>query len=108
MICKSEVYQQDGAPAHTTRLVTGCLRFEGIEYIKDWPGNSPGLNPIENFWYLIKRNLQGKDISSVSKLQAAIEASWNNLDLAKLRSLALSLPRHLKAVLKRKGHPTKY
>lgn len=88
----ARVFQLDGAPLHMAKIVTSWLEDCQVGFNKDWPGNSPDLNPIENLWYLIKCDLQGKDVSSVPKLQVAIEASWNNLDPAKLRNLALSLP----------------
>ena len=71
----ARVFQQDGAPPHMAKIVTSWLEDCQVEFIKDWPGNSPDLNPIENLWYLITHDLQGEDVSSIPKLQAAIEAS---------------------------------
>lgn len=102
------VFQQDGAPAHTAKSITTWLNDCGISFMKDWPGNSPDLNPIENVWHIVKRDLQGKDVSSVAKLEVAIKESWANIPPDHLLNLAKSLPRRLAAVLKRKGLPTKY
>lgn len=102
------VFQQDGAPAHTAKSITTWLDDCRVSFIKDWPGNSPDLNPIENLWHMVKKDLQGKDVSSVPKLEAAIRVSWANTSPQHLHNLATSLPRRLKAVKKRKGHPTKY
>jgi len=107
-ICRSEVYQQDGAPAHTAKLVTGWLDFVGIEYIKDWPGNSPDLSLIENLWALMKAQLRKHDTSSVPKLVAALQDIWGNFSPSTLQNLALSVPRRLRSCLKNKGGPTKY
>ncbi len=54
------VFQQDGAPCHTAKSITQWLGDCQILYISDWPGNSPDLNPIENIWQVIKKDLQGK------------------------------------------------
>lgn len=35
----------------------------------DWPASSPYLNPIENLWSVIKKGLQGKDISTLLCLE---------------------------------------
>ncbi|XP_045122668.1 uncharacterized protein LOC123511111 [Portunus trituberculatus] len=71
------VFQQDGAKPHTAKSVTHGLRDCEVQFIDDWPGNSPDLNPIENLWQIMKRDLQGKDESSVPKLKREIRASWD-------------------------------
>ena len=38
----------------------------------DWPGISPGLNPIKNVWAVIKKRLQKCDCSTKTKLIEAI------------------------------------
>ena len=39
---------QDGAPAHTAKLIMEWFEFVGVDYIRDWLGNSLDFNPIEN------------------------------------------------------------
>ena len=39
---------QDGAPAHTAKLIKEWFEFVGVDYIRDWLGNSLDFNPIEN------------------------------------------------------------
>ena len=102
------LFQQDGAPAHTARSIKQWLVDCGIDYINDWPGNSPDINPIENLWNIIKRKLQDKDVSSVPRLEAAIREAWQSIPLDTLHNLALSVPKRLREVQKRKGKPTKY
>lgn len=106
--CKSEVFQQDGAPAHTAKLIKEWFEWVDVDYIKDWPGNSPDLNPIENLWGLMKRRLRGRDTSSVPKLIDHLQDIWSNLSPALLQNLALSVPKRLSSCLKRRGNPTKY
>ena len=102
------VFQQDGARPHTAHIVTEYLNEGHVPFISDWPGNSPDINPIENLWHIVKRDLQGKDVSSVPKLEQEIRKSWANIPVETCRNLALSLPRRLKAVKKHRGRPTKY
>ena len=104
----AQVFQQDGAPCHTARAVKDWLSVCEIPVINDWPGNSPDINPIENLWSIIKKDLQKKDVSSLPRLEAAIRESWANIPPQYLHNLALSLPKWLQQVLKRKGGSTKY
>ena len=39
---------QHGAPAHTAKFLTTWLSDCEVGFIRDWPGNSPDINPIEN------------------------------------------------------------
>ena len=102
---------QDGAGCHTANLIKEWFEWVGIDYFKDWPGNSPDLNPIENLWAIMKARLRGRDTSSVPKLEAEIREIWNDLgstDIHIIQNLALSVPDRLTEVNKRKGRPTKY
>lgn len=39
-------FMQDGAPCHTAKSVKLWLDDCEVNYFKDWPGNSPDINPI--------------------------------------------------------------
>ncbi len=41
------IFQQDLAPAHTTKSTKSWLNDHGVGVL-DWPANSPDLNPIDN------------------------------------------------------------
>ena len=49
------IFMQDGAPAHKSNLTQQWFLNRNIPFIprEEWPGNSPDLNPIENFWDLL-------------------------------------------------------
>ncbi|KAL4500730.1 hypothetical protein ABPG72_019964 [Tetrahymena utriculariae] len=51
---------QDGERKHTAKICTDFLKQKRINYVKDWPGYSPGLNPIENIWALLKKRIREK------------------------------------------------
>ena len=101
---------QDGAPAHTTKLLKEWFTDCGIDYIKDWPGNSPDLSPIENLWAIMKAHLRNRDTSTIDKLRVTLQEEWDSLDRQILQKLADSVLRRLKEVLsrKRKSDVTKY
>ena len=44
------------ASTHTAIIIREALADVGIKVI-DWPAKSPDLNPIENLWALMKREI---------------------------------------------------
>ncbi|GFV11363.1 hypothetical protein TNCV_3923121 [Trichonephila clavipes] len=50
----------DNATCHRTLAVQDCLNSEGIQRLV-WPGRSPGLNPVENVWDALGRQVAGQE-----------------------------------------------
>lgn len=46
----------DNAPCHRARVVKPFRDDMGVEFI-EWPPYSPDLNPIENVWSWVKRQV---------------------------------------------------
>lgn len=46
------IFQQDGAPAHTSKSAQKVLKDMQISVL-EWPPNSPDLSPIENAWAIV-------------------------------------------------------
>ena len=102
------IYQQDGAPCHTSRKSMNWLKEHNIEVL-DWPGNSPDLNPIENLWFIMKRKVEKLGPKTKEELISAVIRVWNHdLDDSLLKRLVCSMPKRINAVIKAKGNVTKY
>ena len=107
-IHKCDIFQQDSAPAHVSKVAKNWFRTNGIQ-ILDWPGNSPDLNPIENLWMLLKRKLRQYNPSNIQELIYHIKRVWcTEMSPEVCRSLVFSMPQRVKAVIQNKGYSTKY
>jgi len=79
------VFQQDGAPAHTSKrtqvwLVTTLSGF----WAKDvWPPSSPDLNPLDySVWGVLKAKACKTSHPSVEALKVSIAKTWRTLSKA--------------------------
>lgn len=55
--CKTDVFVQDSVLCHTAKVIKDWFDFVQMDYINDWLGNSPDLNPVENLSLLMKHRL---------------------------------------------------
>ena len=77
----------------------------------DWPGNSPDLNPIENVWSWMKKQLsETSTASNMVDWKREVTELWvlRMSNSQYLRNLVESMPTRLEDVISRKGNPTKY
>lgn len=75
-----------------------------------WPGNSPGMNPIEKVWECLKRELSKETITSKVQLVERIEYHWNhNRELEEItKKKFIHMPRRIDTFLKTKEGLTEY
>ena len=71
---------------------------------KEWPGNSPDLNCIENLWSILDSEAY-KDprLTSMTQLRRRLQHAWKEIPQKHLISLIHSIPNRNKNVLKNKG-----
>ncbi|GFT84258.1 transposable element Tc3 transposase [Trichonephila clavipes] len=74
------VFMDDNATCHRTLAVQDCLDSEGIQRLV-WPARSPDLNPIENVWDALGRQVAGRNYPSTNKntLIRALTEEWDKL-----------------------------
>ncbi|GFX14664.1 transposable element Tc1 transposase [Trichonephila clavipes] len=73
------VFMDDNATCHRTLAVQDCLDSEGIQRLL-WPARSPDLNPIENVWDALGRQVAGRNYPPTNKntLIRALTEEWDN------------------------------
>jgi transposase len=103
------IFQQDNAPIHVSRSSVQWMQNNGVGTIK-WPALSPDLNPIENLWGIMVREVyaNGKQYHHVNDLKNAIIAAWNSIPAHLCRKLVRSMHTRCIAVMKNNGGVTKY
>jgi transposase len=74
----------------------------------DFPPYSPDLNPIENLWNSMAREVEKYQCESVEDLMKAVELEWEAVSKEELEHLVESMPRRCSAVIEAKGCHTKY
>lgn len=104
-----KILQQDDATIHASRCTEAQLRELNIN-VMVWPSKSPDLNPIENLWGIIVRNVyaNGKQYNNKEDLKAAILTAWDNIPLSQLQTLINSMNNRCFEVIRLAGNKTKY
>ncbi|GFS64586.1 transposable element Tcb2 transposase [Trichonephila clavipes] len=74
------VFMDDNATCHRTLAVQDCLDSEGIQRLI-WPARFSDLNPIENVWDALGRQVAGRNYPPTNKntLIRALTEEWDKL-----------------------------
>nr|CAD2203391.1 unnamed protein product [Meloidogyne enterolobii] len=105
----NQIFMQDNAAIHASRSTANWLASKNIRVL-EWPARSPDLNPIENLWCIIVRDIyaDNRQYETVSELKIAIESAWNRINEQTLKNLINSMPKRINLLIKSGGNPIKY
>ena len=103
------LFMEDGAPCHSAKATQNWLSQNGINKLP-WPSQSPDMNPIENLWGILDRNLRKKKMKPSIKpeLFALLRQTWQKIPQDDIRQLINAMPRRVLALKTAKGMSTKY
>ena len=106
---KTIIFQLDNASIPTADVTKQFLNSKNICTLA-WPAQSPDLNPIENLWADIARNVYGggKQYNSVNDLKSAILTSWMQILLNTSGKLVANMKDRIYEVILKNGSHTHY
>ena len=100
------IFQQDNATCHVSTSTRRWFADNNINLLHP-PCRSPDLNPVENLWRILARNVYegGRQFNNINNLKRQILVSWERISSVTLQSLANLMPcRVAELLLKRGGH----
>lgn len=100
------ILQQDGATSHTSNSTQTLCYQTCNDFIakKDWPANSPDLNPMDySVWGILEQKLAGKRYTSVQKLKQALQKAWGQFTQEELLKIVDNFPKRLTACIQAQG-----
>ncbi|GFX26322.1 transposable element Tcb2 transposase [Trichonephila clavipes] len=94
------VFMDDNATCHRTLAVQDCLDSEGIQRLV-WPARSLDLNPMENMWDALGRQVAGRNYPPTNKntLIRALTEEWDKLPQQLLDNIVQSMVRRVECCI---------
>ena len=110
------IFQQGNNPKHTSKEVCTDLQLKLPGCVLPWPSYSPDLNPIENIWAILKRNVEKKVKATVAKkiiispaaFITLVKEEWENISDEVVLTCITSMPDRIQACIDAEGGHTKY
>ena len=104
---KKYYFQQDGAAAHTSKIVQawGTLRF-GQKFLhkKMWPPRSPDLNPCDFYlWGYLKSVVYNPLPKTIEELKINLEREIKNISRETLKNVFFNLSKRCNLVISAEG-----
>jgi hypothetical protein len=101
------VFQQDGAPAHRSRVAQEwCEMAFGEKFISadEWPPSSCDLTPLDySIWSILESRACAVPHKSVESLISALQREWEKLDQETINKAVAQFPGRLEACISADG-----
>ena len=100
-------FQQDNDPKHTSRLTKAFLA-ENVPELMSWPSNSPDINPVENLWAIVKRDVEKQMPKNREELMQLMVEKWEGIQKSTIKELVRSMRRRCELVIEKNGERISY
>jgi len=99
------VFQQDGAPAHTSKTVQDWMSQNMTFWPKDfWPPQSPDLNPLDySVWPHVESKACKDRHNNIEELKASVNSTWARMRKDYVRNVCKDFRPRLNRVIAAKG-----
>ena len=99
------IFQQDGAPAHTSRHTQKWIAQNSPDFISkdEWPPNSPDLKPLDyHIWGAMLHRYQQllPKPENKEQLKHALQTIWNELPQDSINKAVLAFRKRLRACVR--------
>ena len=102
----SFIFQQDGAPAHTSKATQSWIqtKIQGFISKEKWPSYSPDLNPMDySVWSILQANACFDSHRNINALKQKLCREWAKIPQETLCAAIEALPDRIKRVIQNKG-----
>ena len=99
------VFQQDGAPSHTSKKTQTWLKESMKFWPKHlWPPSSPDLNPFDySIWAYVQAKACENSHPSVASLKSSITKAWNSMSVTYVTKVCSRFRSRLEKVIDNEG-----
>ena len=104
---KGKLFLQDGYPSQNSKVACDAMDSVSCRLFKI-PPRSPDLNPIENMFHLIGKQLKNLEHETYEKFCKRAKKTVLNFPLDIINRTIESMPKRIDQVIKMKGQRTKY
>jgi transposase len=99
--------QQNNDPKHRSGVAKKFIS-ERVPELLEWPSNSPDLNPIENYWTVIKRRVEKRKSENTDELEQHMNEEMRKTKKSFLINFISSVKDRCLAVISSSGERIKF